>query len=83
MDEQLATFSIHARAMLTERKIEEEWVWRTINEFDKKETRIDGNFHFFKRISENGGRILHVIMNPLASPMKIFTIYFDRHERKT
>ena len=33
-------------------------------------------------IGEHGNRILHVVVNPLETPMKIITVFFDRRERK-
>ncbi len=38
-------FTSHAKDMLREREIPEEWVWRAINSPDKIETRVDNNMH--------------------------------------
>ena len=74
-------FSKHARDMLTERNIPEEWVWRTINAFDNKQTGVDNNFHYSKAIEENGNRVLRVVVNPNAEPYRIVTVFFDRRLR--
>ncbi|MBI3990747.1 MAG: DUF4258 domain-containing protein [Candidatus Omnitrophica bacterium] len=72
--------SIHTRDMLVERNISEEWVWRTINNPDRENLGRDNNNHYFKSISEYGGRILHVVVNSHVSPKKIVTVFFDRRQ---
>ncbi len=59
--------SAHTKDMLKERDIPEEWIWRTIDNPDWKNIGEDNNIHHFKSISEHGGRILHVIVNPHVS----------------
>ena len=68
--------------MLEERNIREEWVWETVENPDKTTVVEKNSQHYFKSISKNGNRILHVVVNPLESPMKIITVFFDRRERK-
>jgi len=72
----------HAKDVLAERKISEEWVWKTLNEPEKKETGNDNNLHYFRKIPEYGFRILHVVVNPETLPKEIITIFFDRREIK-
>ena len=74
--------SAHAKDMLKERNIPEEWIWRAINESDWKERGDDGNIHYFRGIPEHGGRILHVIVNPNVKPQKVVTVFFDRRVRR-
>jgi hypothetical protein len=74
--------SEHTKEMLKERHIVEEWVRRTLDDPDWKDTRIDNNVHYFKGITEHGGRILHVVLNPHVSPQKIVTVFFDRKARR-
>jgi hypothetical protein len=74
--------SSHAKDMLTERNIPEEWVWRTINSPDSKESGADGNTHYTKAIEENASRILHVVMNENVEPNRIVTVFFDRRLRR-
>jgi len=38
--------SAHAKDMLAERNILEEWVWRTINTPKTKKVRSNGNTHY-------------------------------------
>ena len=68
----------HAREMLRERRIAEEWVWRTIETPRKKKMRQDGNMHYTKPIRERGGRVLRVVVNPNVTPHRIVTVFFDR-----
>lgn len=72
----------HAQDMLKERGIQEDWVRRTIDSSDWKSEGKDNNMHYFKTIDEHGGRILHVIVNPHASPKKVVTVFFDRKARR-
>ncbi len=76
-------FSRHARAMLDERQIIEEWVWRTINTPDGRRMGDDANIHFTRAIRERNGQILHVVVNPYTQPNKIVTVYFDRRLSKS
>ncbi len=73
----------HAKDMLKERKIPEEWVWRIINSPDRKKKRIDdGNIHYTKVIREKIGQVLHVVINQNVQPYRIVTVFFDRRLRK-
>lgn len=71
-------FSTHARDVLAERNISEDWVWRTIGSPDRTEVGADGNTHYVKAIVEHGGRFLRVVMNPSVAPQRVVTIFFDR-----
>lgn len=73
-------FSQHARAMLQERNIAEEWVWRVIAT-GKRQAGADGNVHYTKRIRERDSRVLRVVINPNVSPQRIVTLFFDRRLR--
>ena len=70
--------SSHARAMLRERNIAEEWVWRTIATPDSKHSGSDQNTHYMKAIEEHAGLVLHVIVNPHVKPRRVVTVFFDR-----
>ncbi len=70
--------STHAKNMMIERKIVEDWVWRTVDTPSKKKTDADGNVHYIKPIRERQGRVLHIIVNPNVSPYRIITLFFDR-----
>ena len=75
-------WSEHAKDMLIERHISQEWVWRTIDSPDNAETLADGNTHFTKAIEENEGRILRVVVNMNVEPNRIVTVFFDRRLRR-
>ena len=75
-------FFSHARDMLQERNITEEWVWRTINSADRTEEGADNNTHYMKAIPEHGGRFLRVVLNPHVTPRCVVTVFFDRRLRR-
>jgi hypothetical protein len=75
-------FSSHAKDMLAERQILEEWVWRTIDLPDSREIGPDDNVHYIKVIAEHGNRFLRVAVNPHVEPNRIVTIFFDRRLRR-
>ncbi len=68
--------------MLKERNIPEEWVWRTINNHEWQNIDDDNNVHYYKSIPEHGERILHVVVNPIVTPKKVVTVFFDRVARR-
>jgi len=76
--------SLHAKYMLKERGIPEEWVWRTIESADKSELDTeDNNWHYTKAIVEKENRVLRVVVNQGVNPYRIVTVFFDRRLRKT
>ena len=66
-----AVLTTHARNMLVERGIDEQWVWATIREPDGTEIGADGNLHLWRAIPEREGRFLRVIINEHATPRQI------------
>ncbi|VAW43153.1 hypothetical protein MNBD_CHLOROFLEXI01-2898 [hydrothermal vent metagenome] len=78
----LFEFSAHAKIMLRERRISEEWVWRTLETPSKKKKGKDGNMHYTKPIRERDGRVLRVVINSYVNPQRIVTVFFDRRLRK-
>jgi hypothetical protein len=70
--------SSHARDMIAERNIQDEWLWRTLNNPDERRIGEDDNMHYTKAIKENEGRTLHVVVNPSVQPNRIVTVFFDR-----
>jgi len=74
--------SEHAKDMLKERGISEEWVRRTVNSPELEETGKDNNVHYYKSIPEYGERMLHVVVNPNVIPKRILTTFFDRRARR-
>ncbi len=73
----------HAREMLAERHIVEEWVWRTVNSPDRKRRHPDdNNMHYTKTLGEARGRVLHVVVDDHYQPNRIVTVFFNRRLRK-
>jgi hypothetical protein len=74
--------SSHAKDMPAERRIPEEWVWRTIRAPDREEIGADSDLHYLKPIAENAGRILRVVVNAGVKPRRVLTVFFDRRLRR-
>lgn len=70
--------SMHARDMIRERDIPDEWLWRAVNGPDRIEVWADNNTHYLKSIPEYGGRFLHVVVNHHLVPGRVVTLFFDR-----
>jgi len=70
----------HAKTVLKERKIDIAWCEQVLNspervEPDSDEAELE---HRLGRISEHGGRVLRVVVNKTARPIRVVTLYFDR-----
>ena len=74
-------FTSHAKAMVQERRIAEEWIERTI-ETGARKLEKDGNWHYTKPIAERDNRVLRVVVNADANPPRIVTLFFDRRLRE-
>lgn len=68
--------------MLTERAISEEWLWRAIMDPEQVLEINEDQTHYLKTIPENGSRVLRVVVNPLVTPARVVTLFFDRSLRK-
>ncbi len=75
-------FTSHARDMLKERDIPEEWVLQAVKNPDTKSAGADENTHYFKSIPERGNRVLHVIVNETVEPNRIVTLFLDKRARR-
>lgn len=76
-------FSQHAQDVIRERDIPEAWIERVLNdplkcEEDPADEELE---HRFGRIDEYGNRVLHVVINKRADPVRVVTAYFDRKMR--
>jgi hypothetical protein len=71
-------FTAHARTMMHERMIQEEWILRTVTIPDSIEERRDDEKHYLKKIPEAGGKMLRVIVNPQTNPHRVITVFLDR-----
>ncbi|NEP04503.1 MAG: DUF4258 domain-containing protein [Okeania sp. SIO2G4] len=74
-------YSLHARNVMEERAISEEWINRTLNEPDYNQ-EIDNTTHYIKAIPEFGGRFLRVVVNVSVEPNRVVTVFFDRRIRR-
>jgi len=72
------TFTAHARTMMQERRIQEDWIMSAVEHPDKTEEREADETHYLKKIPGAGGKILRVIVNPSVSPARVVTMFFDR-----
>ena len=73
----------HARDALAKRKIDVEWLERTLAhpkriEPDKTDPALE---HRLAIISERGDRVLRIIVNKSESPILVVTLFFDRKMR--
>lgn len=75
--------SSHAKTVITERSIKNEWLERVFSRPERLDVDPDDPDlrHAFGRISEHGNRILRVVYNSSARPIRIVTAYFDRTMR--
>ena len=78
------TLTTHAATAITERGIAIAWVARTIRRPERTEIdRWDPTLkHALRRISERGDRVLRVVYNDSAQPLRVVTAYFDRRQRE-
>lgn len=72
--------SYHAITMMAERKIPEEWVQITVAAPalripDPDDSEVE---RFFRRIPENGDRVLRVAVNTTVTPWRVVSAFFDR-----
>ena len=72
--------SEHARVRMRERKIETAWLERAITKPERTEPDEDYPTmeHRLAAIPEQDYRVLRVVCDPRATPLKIVTIHFDR-----
>jgi hypothetical protein len=74
-------FSGHARQMMEERDIREEWVRQAVSNPDVSDTGEDARgavTYYWKRVEGMNGRVLKVTVNPGATPLRVVTVHPDR-----
>ena len=73
----------HARTVLAERSIREEWLARVLQQPEREEPdKEDPELtHALGSISEHGGRVLRVVYNGSIKPVRVVTAFFDRTQR--
>ena len=67
----LLDFTHHAKTMMRERLIQEDWVINAVNNPDMTEEKRDDEKHYLKQIPQNSGKFLRVIVNPSVSPLRV------------
>lgn len=74
----------HARVVLAERRIDLAWVSRVLASPARTEPdRYDPSLrHALGPIDERDRRILRVVYDPDARPIRVITAFFDRRERR-
>lgn len=74
----------HAKTVIAERAIKEEWIEGVLLKPEKVEPdRDDPELrHALGRIPENGNRVLRVIYGQSVIPFRVVTAYFDRTRRE-
>jgi len=63
---------------MAERGILRIWVDLTVDMAEQVESHSDGTIHYLRRIEDFGNRWLRVVVNPLANPSRVVTLFFDR-----
>ncbi|HZR97219.1 MAG TPA: DUF4258 domain-containing protein [Chloroflexota bacterium] len=74
--------SRHAQEELARRGIALDWVWRAVQTPDATEQRPDGTIHYIKRLPQQGGRYLRIVVNHRKQPPRVATIFFDARLRR-
>ncbi len=74
-------FTQHAKDVIEARRLDFEWIERTITAPDLVEDAADGTRHFLARVPEKEGRVLRVVVNPQADPPLVVTAFLDRRMR--
>lgn len=70
----------HARTVLSERKISMDWMERALERpllvmADPTDPTLERRYC---KISENGNRVLRVVVNNTVAPIRVVSVYFDR-----
>jgi hypothetical protein len=74
-------FTKHAIDAMTERMIPMAWVEWVVAEPALREPDLDDPEveRFFRRIPEQGDRVLRVAINPCVAPWRVVSVFFDRN----
>lgn len=74
-------FTQHARDVIAERRLDFEWITRTMKTPQLVEDAADGTRHFLARVPEQEGRVLRVVVNTQVDPPLVVTAFLDRRMR--
>lgn len=74
------TLTAHAQQMCSERAIKPEWIQLALSDpaATQPDQRDPALTNKLRRIPENGGRVLRVVIDPAAIPPRVITLFFDR-----
>ena len=78
------SFTHHARQVISERGIEEAWVIRVLEAPELTQPEPDDSMleRCYGRIVERDNRVLRVVVNRHAVPLRIISAFFDRNMRE-
>jgi hypothetical protein len=74
-------FTQHARDVIAARRLDLEWIRRTMTTPQLVEDAADGTRHFLARVPEQEGRVLRVVVNTRVDPPLVVTAFLDRRMR--
>ena len=76
-------YTRHAQRIMTERRITDEWVERTVATpaLRARDPYDDTVERFYLGIAERGGRMLQVAVNTESEPWRVVSTFFDRSVR--
>ena len=74
-------FTQHARDVIAARRLDFEWIRRTMKTPQLVEDAPDGTRHFLARVPEQEDRVLRVVVNPQVDPPLVVTAFLDRKMR--
>ena len=73
----------HAATVVAERSIELRWITRVLRQPERTEQdpHDPSLTHALASIEERDQRVLRVVYNASADPVRVVTVYFDRRQR--
>jgi hypothetical protein len=76
-------FTTHAQTVATNRAIKNEWITSTLSapELHLPDREDPELMHALAKIPGHDNRVLRVVYNANAEPVRIVTVYFDRAMR--
>lgn len=77
------SLSEHAKSVIAERAIREDWIERALSA-PGRTVPDDADpllIHHLRAVTEFGGRVLRVVVNPSVTPPRVVTAFFDRAMR--
>ena len=74
-------FTQHGRDVIAERRLDFDWITRTMKTPQLVEDAADGTRHYLARVPEREGRVLRVVVNPQVDPPLVVTAFLYRRMR--